>query len=175
MHLWRYIKVQMYLRGQPSEPRKQCLDQSRSSSRILLGVSIHREIILSQNVLNQATELKLEMTPAELAKKSFSSRSNRYPDLSTASDPFHKKQPVSRMIEMWQRKIIAVNCVLTWWLQRQMFLIKSFSPNIKRNRYWFCPRCIDFILVILSECIDDRVKKPEDIEEVRHHSIRCDP
>ena len=30
-------KYQSYLCGQPSEPRKQCLDQPRSSSGILLG------------------------------------------------------------------------------------------------------------------------------------------
>ena len=136
-------------------------------------VKDYREIILSQNVLNQAIEeLKLEMTPAELAKKVSVAVPTDTRILSiTASDPDPKEAAriANGLKDVAAEKIIAVTKVSDVTTLDEAVVPQSpSSPNIKRNvviGFVFGGVLIS-ILVILSEVLDDRVKKPEDIEEV---------
>ena len=136
-------------------------------------VKDYREIILSQNVLNQAIEeLKLEMTPAELAKKVSVAVPTDTRILSiTASDP--DPQEAARIAnglkDVAAEKIIAVTKVSdVTTLDEAVVPQNPSSPNIKRNVVigFVLGGVLISILVILSEVLDDRVKKPEDIEEV---------
>ena len=136
-------------------------------------VKDYREIILSQNVLNQAIEeLKLEMTPAELAKKVSVAVPADTRILSiTASDP--DPQEAARIAnglkDVAAEKIIAVTKVSdVTTLDEAVVPQNPSSPNIKRNVVigFVLGGVLISILVILSEVLDDRVKKPEDIEEV---------
>ena len=136
-------------------------------------VKDYREIILSQNVLNQAIEeLLLEMTPAELAKKVSVAVPADTRILSiTASDP--DPQEAARIAnglkDVAAEKIIAVTKVSdVTTLDEAVVPQNPSSPNIKRNVVigFVLGGVLISILVILSEVLDDRVKKPEDIEEV---------
>ena len=136
-------------------------------------VKDYREIILSQNVLNQAIEeLKLEMTPAELAKKVSVAVPADTRILSiTASDP--DPQEAARIAnglkDVAAEKIIAVTKVSdVTTLDEAVVPQNPSSPNIKRNVVigFVLGGVLISILVILSEVLDDRVKKPEDVEEV---------
>ena len=128
-------------------------------------VKDYREIILSQNVLNQAIEeLKLEMTPAELAKKVSVAVPTDTRILSiTASDPDPKE---AARIANGLKDVTKVSDVTT--LDEAVVPQNPSSPNIKRNVVigFVLGGVLISILVILSEVLDDRVKKPEDIEEV---------
>ena len=134
-------------------------------------VKDYREIILSQNVLNQAIEeLKLEMTPAELAKKVSVPADTRILSI-TASDP--DPQEAARIAnglkDVAAEKIIAVTKVSdVTTLDEAVVPQNPSSPNIKRNVVigFVLGGVLISILVILSEVLDDRVKKPEDVEEV---------
>lgn len=136
-------------------------------------VKDYREIILSQNVLNQAIEeLKLEMTPAELAKKVSVAVPTDTRILSiTASDPDPKEAAriANGLKDVAAEKIIAVTKVSdVTTLDEAVVPQNPSSPNIKRNVVigFVLGGLLISILVILSEVLDDRVKKPEDIEEV---------
>ena len=136
-------------------------------------VKDYREIILSQNVLNQAIEeLKLEMTPAELAKKVSVAVPTDTRILSiTASDPDPKEAAriANGLKDVAAEKIIAVTKVSdVTTLDEAVVPQNPSSPNIKRNVVigFVLGGVLISILVILSEVLDDRVKKPEDIEEV---------
>ena len=136
-------------------------------------VKDYREIIRSQNVLNQAIEeLKLEMTPAELAKKVSVAVPTDTRILSiTASDPDPKEAAriANGLKDVAAEKIIAVTKVSdVTTLDEAVVPQNPSSPNIKRNVVigFVLGGLLISILVILSEVLDDRVKKPEDIEEV---------
>lgn len=136
-------------------------------------VKDYREIILSQNVLSQAIEeLKLDMTPGELSKKVSVAVPTDTRILSiTASDadPKEAARIANGLKDVAAEKIIAVTKVSdVTTLDEAVVPQNPSSPNIKRNVLLGFVVGGVFIsaLVILSEVLDDRVKKPEDIEEV---------
>lgn len=136
-------------------------------------VKDYREIILSQNVLSQAIEeLKLDMTPGELSKKVSVAVPTDTRILSiTASDadPKEAARIANGLKDVAAEKIIAVTKVSdVTTLDGAVVPQNPSSPNIKRNVLLGFVVGGVFIsaLVILSEVLDDRVKKPEDVEEV---------
>ena len=136
-------------------------------------VKDYREIILSQNVLSQAIEeLKLDMTPGELSKKVSVAVPTDTRILSiTASDadPKEAARIANGLKDVAAEKIIAVTKVSdVTTLDEAVVSQNPSSPNIKRNVLLGFVVGGVFIsaLVILSEVLDDRVKKPEDVEEV---------
>jgi capsular polysaccharide biosynthesis protein cps4C len=136
-------------------------------------VKDYREIILSQNVLSQAIEeLKLAMTPGELSKKVSVAVPTDTRILSiTASDadPKEAARIANGLKDVAAEKIIAVTKVSdVTTLDEAVVPQNPSSPNIKRNVLLGFVVGGVFIsaLVILSEVLDDRVKKPEDVEEV---------
>ncbi len=136
-------------------------------------VKDYREIILSQNVLSQAIEeLKLDMTPGELSKKISVAVPTDTRILSiTASDadPKEAARIANGLKDVAAEKIIAVTKVSdVTTLDEAVVPQNPSSPNIKRNVLlgFVVGGVLISALVILSEVLDDRVKKPEDIEEV---------
>ena len=136
-------------------------------------VKDYREIILSQNVLSQAIEeLKLDMTPGELSKKVSVAVPTDTRILSiTASDadPKEAARIANGLKDVAAEKIIAVTKVSDVTTLDEAVVPQNPSlPNIKRNVLLGFVVGGVFIsaLVILSEVLDDRVKKPEDVEEV---------
>ena len=136
-------------------------------------VKDYREIILSQNVLSQAIEeLKLDMTPAELSKKISVSVPTDTRILSiTAKDgnPKEAARIANGLRNVAAEKIIAVTKVsdVTTLDEAEVPQTPS-SPNIRRNVLlgFIAGAGLMVVLVVVVEVLDDRVKRPEDIEEL---------
>ena len=136
-------------------------------------VKDYREIILSQNVLSQAIEeLKLDMTPAELSKKISVSVPTDTRILSiTAKDgnPKEAARIANGLRNVAAEKIIAVTKVsdVTTLDEAEVPQTPS-SPNIRRNVLlgFIAGAGLMVVLMVVVEVLDDRVKRPEDIEEV---------
>ena len=136
-------------------------------------VKDYREIILSQNVLSQAIEeLKLDMTPAELSKKISVSVPTDTRILSiTAKDgnPKEAARIANGLRNVAAEKIIAVTKVsdVTTLDEAEVPQTPS-SPNIRRNVLlgFIAGAGLMVVLLVVLEVLDDRVKRPEDIEEL---------
>ena len=136
-------------------------------------VKDYREIILSQNVLSQAIEeLKLDMTPAELSKKISVSVPTDTRILSiTAKDgnPKEAARIANGLRNVAAEKIIAVTKVsdVTTLDEAEVPQTPS-SPNIRRNVLlgFIAGAGLMVVLLVVVEVLDDRVKRPEDIEEL---------
>lgn len=136
-------------------------------------VKDYREIILSQNVLSQAIEeLKLDMTPAELSKKISVSVPTDTRILSiTAKDgnPKEAARIANGLRNVAAEKIIAVTKVSDVTTLDEAEVPQSpSSPNIRRNVLlgFIAGAGLMVVLVVVVEVLDDRVKRPEDIEEL---------
>ena len=131
-------------------------------------VKDYREIILSQNVLSQAIEeLKLDMTPAELSKKISVSVPTDTRILSiTAKDgnPKEAARIANGLRNVAAEKIIAVTKVSDVTTLDE----SPSSPNIRRNVLlgFIAGAGLMVVLMVVVEVLDDRVKRPEDIEEL---------
>ena len=136
-------------------------------------VKDYREIILSQNVLTQAIdELKLDMTPAELSKKINVSVPTDTRILSiTAKDgePKEAARIANGLRNVAAEKIISVTKVsdVTTLDEAEVPQLPS-SPNIRRNVLlgFVAGAGLMVVLLVVVEVLDDRVKRPEDIEEL---------
>ena len=136
-------------------------------------VKDYREIILSQNVLTQAIEeLKLDLTPAELSKKISVSVPTDTRILSiTAKDgnPKEAARIANGLRNVAAEKIIAVTKVsdVTTLDEAEVPQTPS-SPNIRRNVLlgFIAGAGLMVVLMVVVEVLDDRVKRPEDIEEL---------
>ena len=136
-------------------------------------VKDYREIILSQNVLSQAIEeLKLDMTPAELSKKISVSVPTDTRILSiTAKDgnPKEAARIANGLRNVAAEKIIAVTKVsdVTTLDEAEVPQTPS-SPNIRRNVLlgFIAGAGLMVVLMVVVEVLDDRVKRPEDVEEL---------
>ena len=136
-------------------------------------VKDYREIILSQNVLSQAIEeLKLDMTPAELSKKISVSVPTDTRILSiTAKDgnPKEAARIANGLRNVAAEKIISVTKVsdVTTLDEAEVPQTPS-SPNIRRNVLlgFIAGAGLMVVLMVVVEVLDDRVKRPEDIEEL---------
>lgn len=136
-------------------------------------VKDYREIILSQNVLTQAIEeLKLDMTPAELSKKISVSVPTDTRILSiTAKDgnPKEAARIANGLRNVAAEKIIAVTKVSDVTTLDEAEVPQSpSSPNIRRNVLlgFIAGAGLMVVLMVVVEVLDDRVKRPEDVEEL---------
>ena len=136
-------------------------------------VKDYREIILSQNVLSQAIEeLKLDMTPAELSKKISVSVPTDTRILSiTAKDgnPKEAARIANGLRNVAAEKIIAVTKVSDVTTLDEAEVPQSpSSPNIRRNVLlgFIAGAGLMVVLMVVVEVLDDRVKRPEGIEEL---------
>lgn len=136
-------------------------------------VKDYREIILSQNVLTQAIdELKLDMTPAELSKKINVSVPTDTRILSITAkdgDPNEAARIANGLRNVAAEKIISVTKVsdVTTLDEAEVPQLPS-SPNIRRNVLlgFVAGAGLMVVLLVVVEVLDDRVKRPEDIEEL---------
>lgn len=136
-------------------------------------VKDYREIIFSQNVLSQAIEeLKLDMTPAELSKKISVSVPTDTRILSITAkdgDPKEAARIANGLRNVAAEKIIAVTKVSDVTTLDEAEVPQSpSSPNIRRNVLlgFIAGAGLMVVLMVVVEVLDDRVKRPEDIEEL---------
>ena len=136
-------------------------------------VKDYREIILSQNVLMQAIEeLKLDMTPAELSKKISVSVPTDTRILSITAkdgDPKEAARIANGLRNVAAEKIISVTKVSDVTTLDEAEVPQSpSSPNIRRNVLlcFIAGAGLMVVLMVVVEVLDDRVKRPEDIEEL---------
>ena len=136
-------------------------------------VKDYREIILSQNVLSQAIEeLKLDMTPAELSKKISVSVPTDTRILSITAkdgDPKEAARIANGLRNVAAEKIISVTKVSDVTTLDEAEVPQSpSSPNIRRNVLlgFVAGAGLMVVLLVVVEVLDDRVKKPEDVEEL---------
>ena len=136
-------------------------------------VKDYREIILSQNVLSQAIEeLKLDMTPAELSKKINVSVPTDTRILSITAkdgDPKEAARIANGLRNVAAEKITSVTKVSDVTTLDEAEVPQSpSSPNIKRNVLlgFVAGAGLLVVLLVVVEVLDDRVKKPEDVEEL---------
>lgn len=136
-------------------------------------VKDYREIILSQNVLTQAIEeLKLDLTPAELSKKISVSVPTDTRILSITAkdgDPKEAARIANGLRNVAAEKIIAVTKVSDVTTLDEAEVPQSpSSPNIRRNVLlgFIAGAGLMVVLMVVVEVLDDRVKRPEDVEEL---------
>ena len=136
-------------------------------------VKDYREIILSQNVLTQAIEeLKLDLTPAELSKKISVSVPTDTRILSITAkdgDPKEAARIANGLRNVAAEKIISVTKVSDVTTLDEAEVPQSpSSPNIRRNVLlgFIAGAGLMVVLMVVVEVLDDRVKRPEDIEEL---------
>ena len=141
-------------------------------------VKDYKEIILSQDVLSKViSELKLPGTTAELSKSVSVSvpTDTRIVSITVKnSDPNQASRIANTLREVAAEKIIAVTKVSDVTTLEEAEVPKSpSSPNIRRNVMlsFFAGAIVMVIIVVFVEVLDDRVKKPEDIEEVMGLSL----
>ena len=136
-------------------------------------VKDYREIILSQNVLSQAIEeMKLDLTPAELSKKISVSVPTDTRILSITAkdgDPKEAARIANGLRNVAAAKIISVTKVSDVTTLDEAEVPQSpSSPNIRRNVLlgFIAGAGLMVVLMVVVEVLDDRVKRPEDIEEL---------
>ena len=141
-------------------------------------VKDYKEIILSQDVLSTViSELKLSSTTADLAGEVAVSvpTDTRIVSITvTNGDPNQASRIANTLREVAAEKIITVTKVSDVTTLEEAEAPKTpSSPNIRRNvMIGFVGGAVAMVvLVLIVEVLDDRVKKPEDIEEVMGMSL----
>ena len=135
-------------------------------------VKDYKEIILSQDVLASViSELKLSGSPSDLASKVTVTvpTDTRIVSITvTHADPAEASRIANTLREVAAEKIIAVTKVSDVTTLEEAETPKTPSPNIRRNTIIgvLAGGILMVIVVVIVEILDDRVKKPEDIEEV---------
>lgn len=135
-------------------------------------VKDYKEIILSQDVLAKViSDLKLNMQPSALAKKVTVTVPTDTRIVSiTVSDGDAKEAAriANSLRQVAAEKIIAVTKVADVTTLEEAEVPNSpSSPNIKRNTLlgFLAGGVLISVVILVVEVLDDRVKKPEDIEE----------
>ena len=136
-------------------------------------VKDYKEIILSQDVLEKViSNLKLEQSGKGLSKKIQVTVpvDTRIVSITVKdTQPEEASRIANALREVAAEKIIKVTRVsdVTTLEQARPALTPS-SPNIRRNTLlaFLAGGVVMVILVLLLELFDDRVKRPEDVEEV---------
>ena len=151
-------------------------DKAVTTQDLQLGnflVKDYKEIILSQDVLSTViSELKLPGTTAELSKSVSVSvpTDTRIVSITVKnSDPNQASRIANTLREVAAEKIIAVTKVSDVTTLEEAEVPKSpSSPNIRRNVIlgFLAGAMVMIVIVSIVEILDDRVKKPEDIEDV---------
>lgn len=141
-------------------------------------VKDYREIILSQDVLEKVVaDQKLTMDAKTLGRKVSVTvpAETRIVSISVRDgNPEEASRIANALREVAAQKIISVTRVSdVTTLEEARPATSPSSPNIRRNTMMATIAGVGFIVVIvlLVELLDDRVKRPEDIEEVMHISL----
>ena len=136
-------------------------------------VKDYREIILSQDVLEKVvSDLKLDLTPKGLANKIKVTVpvDTRIVSISVNDRvPEEASRIANSLREVAAQKIISITRVSdVTTLEEARPAISPSSPNIRRNTVIGAGlgAGLGSVVVLLSELVDDRVKRPEDIEDV---------
>jgi len=156
-------------------------NQAITTQDVQLGtllVKDYKEIILSNSVMSDVVaKNKLQITPGELAKKISvdAPKDTRIISITvTDKDPQKARDLANAVREVSADKIKEVTKIedVTTLEQAEAALTPS-SPNVFKNSV--LAALLGFILavggVVLIELMDDRIKRPEDIEEVMHLSL----
>lgn len=141
-------------------------------------VKDYREIILSQDVLEKVvTEQNLKFDAKALAKKIQVTvpADTRIVSISVKDgNPEEASRIANGLREVAAQKIISVTKVSdVTTLEEARPALSPSSPNIRRNTILGVGvgAGIIILLAISVEVLDDRVKRPEDVEEVMHISL----
>ena len=136
-------------------------------------VKDYKEIILSQDVLEKViSNLKLEQSGKGLSKKIQVTVpvDNRIVSIVVQDDqPEEASRIANALREVAAEKIIKVTRVSdVTTLEEARPALTPSSPNIRRNTLlaFLAGGAVMVILILLLELLDDRVKRPEDVEEV---------
>ncbi|MCY7232502.1 capsular biosynthesis protein CpsC [Streptococcus anginosus] len=135
-------------------------------------VKDYKEIILSQDVLAKVIDdLKLNVQPSALAKKINVTVPTDTRIVSIAVSDGDAKEAAriaNSLRQVAAEKIIAVTKVADVTTLEEAEVPNSpSSPNIKRNTLigFLTGGALISMVIIIVEVLDDRVKKPEDVEE----------
>ena len=141
-------------------------------------VKDYREIILSQDVLEKVvSDLKLDLTPKGLANKIKVTVpvDTRIVSISVNDRvPEEASRIANSLREVAAQKIISITRVSdVTTLEEARPAISPSSPNIRRNTVMGAGlgASLVIVVVLLIELFDDRVKRPEDIEDVMEISL----
>ena len=141
-------------------------------------VKDYREIILSQDVLEKVVaNQNLTIDAKTLGKKVSVTvpADTRIVSISVRDgNPEEASRIANALREVAAQKIISVTRVSdVTTLEEARPATSPSSPNIRRNTMMATVAGVGFvvIIVLLVELLDDRVKRPEDIEEVMHLSL----
>ena len=136
-------------------------------------VKDYKEIILSQDVLEKViSNLKLEKTVKALSKKI---QVTVPVDTRIVSIAVKDASRIANALrEVASEKIISVTRVSdVTTLEEARPALTPSSPNIRRNTAlaFLVGGAVMVVSVLLFELLDDRVKRPEDVEEVMHVAL----
>ena len=141
-------------------------------------VKDYREIILSQDVLEKVVaDQKLTMDAKTLGRKVSVTvpADTRIVSVSVRDgNPEEASRIANALREVAAQKIISITRVSdVTTLEEARPATSPSSPNICRNTMMATIAGVGFVtvIVLLVELLDDRVKRPEDIEEVMHISL----
>ena len=141
-------------------------------------VKDYREIILSQDVLEKVVvDQSLSMDAKTLGRKVSVTvpADTRIVSISVRDGkPEEASRIANALREVAAQKIISVTRVSdVTTLEEARPATSPSSPNIRRNTMMATLAGAGFVtvVVLLVELLDDRVKRPEDIEEVMHISL----
>ena len=141
-------------------------------------VKDYREIILSQDVLEKVVaDQKLTMDAKTLGRKVSVTvpADTRIVSVSVRDgNPEEASRIANALREVAAQKIISITRVSdVTTLEEARPATSPSSPNIRRNTMMATIASVGFVtvIVLLVELLDDRVKRPEDIEEVMHISL----
>ena len=141
-------------------------------------VKDYREIILSQDVLEKVVaDQNLTMDAKTLGRKVSVTvpADTRIVSISVRDGkPEESSRIANALREVAAQKIISVTRVSdVTTLEEARPATSPSSPNIRRNTMMATIAGVGFVtvIVLLVELLDDRVKRPEDIEEVMHISL----
>ena len=136
-------------------------------------VKDYKEIILSQDVLEKViSNLKLDKTVKELTKKIKVTVpvDTRIVSIVVVDEhPEEASRIANALREVAAEKIISVTRVSdVTTLEEARPALTPSSPNIRRNTVlaFLAGGAVMVVSVLLLELLDDRVKRPEDVEEV---------
>ena len=141
-------------------------------------VKDYREIILSQDVLDKVVKDQSLTIDARTLGKKISVTVPAETRIVTISvrdgNPEEASRIANALREVAAQKIISVTRVSdVTTLEEARPATSPSSPNIRRNTMMATIAGVGFVtvVVLLVELLDDRVKRPEDIEEVMHLSL----
>jgi len=141
-------------------------------------VKDYKEIILSQDVLEKViSNLKLEQSGKGLSKKIQVTVpvDTRIVSIVVKDDqPEEASRIANALREVAAEKIIKVTRVSdVTTLEEARPALTPSSPNIRRNTAlaFLVGGAVMVVSVLLFELLDDRVKRPEDVEEVMHVAL----